>query len=53
MNQIPPEAQRLADHLRKTAEEIESAARYGVPIPAATVELPLSFAFAPEVEPAS
>jgi hypothetical protein len=30
---IPPEAQRLANRLRMLAEEIESAARYGVPIP--------------------
>lgn len=30
---IPPDAQRLADRLRMLADEIESAARYGVPIP--------------------
>ena len=30
---IPPDAQRLADRLRILADEIESAARYGVPIP--------------------
>jgi hypothetical protein len=30
---IPADAQRLADRLRLLADEIESAARYGVPIP--------------------
>ena len=30
---IPADAQRLADRLRDLADEIESAARYGVPIP--------------------
>ena len=30
---VPAAAQRLADRLRQLAEEIESAARYGVPIP--------------------
>ena len=30
---IPEDAQRLADRLRMAADEIESAARYGVPIP--------------------
>lgn len=30
---IPPDAQRLAHRLRMLADEIESAARYGVPIP--------------------
>ena len=30
---IPPEAQTLATRLRLLAAEIESAARYGVPIP--------------------
>jgi len=30
---IPEDAQRLADRLRSLADEIESAARYGVPIP--------------------
>ena len=30
---IPEDAQRLADRLRMLAVEIESAARYGVPIP--------------------
>ena len=30
---IPADAQRLADRLRFLAGEIESAARYGVPIP--------------------
>lgn len=33
MNTIPEEAQRLADRLRAAADEILSAARYGVPIP--------------------
>lgn len=33
MRYIPEDAQRLADRLRMAAEEIESAARYGVPIP--------------------
>jgi hypothetical protein len=33
MYSIPEDAQRLADRLRMLAEEIESAARYGVPIP--------------------
>lgn len=32
-HQIPEDAQRLADRLRMAADEIESAARYGVPIP--------------------
>jgi hypothetical protein len=30
---IPPDAQRLVARLRLLADEIESAARYGVPIP--------------------
>lgn len=30
---IPPDAQRLADRLRLLAEEVESAARYGIPVP--------------------
>lgn len=30
---IPEDAQRLADRLRMLADEIESAARYGIPIP--------------------
>lgn len=30
---IPEEAQRLAARLRVLADEVESAARYGVPIP--------------------
>ena len=30
---IPEDAQRLADRLRLLAEEVESAARYGIPIP--------------------
>lgn len=30
---IPEDAQRLADRLRMAADEIESAARYGIPIP--------------------
>jgi hypothetical protein len=30
---IPPDTQRLADRLHHMADEIESAARYGVPIP--------------------
>lgn len=30
---IPEDAQRLADRLRMLAEELESAARYGVPVP--------------------
>ena len=30
---IPADAQRLADRLRFLAGEIESAARYGIPIP--------------------
>ena len=30
---IPADAQRLADRLRFLAGEIESAARYGVPVP--------------------
>ena len=30
---IPEDAQRLASRLRMAADEIESAARYGVPIP--------------------
>ena len=30
---IPEDAQRLADRLRMLADEIESAARYGVPVP--------------------
>lgn len=30
---IPENAQRLADRLRMAADEIESAARYGVPVP--------------------
>ena len=30
---IPEDAQRLAARLRMAADEIESAARYGVPIP--------------------
>ena len=30
---IPEDAQRLADRLRMAANEIESTARYGVPIP--------------------
>lgn len=30
---IPTDAQRMADRLRLLADEIESAARYGVPIP--------------------
>ena len=30
---IPEDAQRLADRLRMAADEIESMARYGVPIP--------------------
>ena len=30
---IPEDAQRLADRLRMAADEIESAARYGLPIP--------------------
>lgn len=30
---IPEDAQRLATRLRMAADEIESAARYGVPIP--------------------
>lgn len=33
MNTIPEDAQRLAERLRMLADEIESAARYGVPIP--------------------
>ena len=33
MNTIPEDAQRLADRLRMLADEIETAARYGVPIP--------------------
>ena len=33
MHTIPPEAQRLADRLRALADEIESAASYGIPIP--------------------
>lgn len=33
MNSIPEDAQRLASRLRAAADEIESAARYGVPIP--------------------
>ena len=33
MNRIPEDAQRLASRLRAAADEIESAARYGVPIP--------------------
>lgn len=32
-HKIPEDAQRLADRLRLAADEIESAARYGVPIP--------------------
>ena len=32
-HQIPPEAQTLAHRLRLLAAEVESAARYGVPIP--------------------
>ena len=32
-HQVPEDAQRLADRLRMLAVEIESAARYGVPIP--------------------
>ena len=30
---IPADAQRLADRLRMLADEVESAARYGVPVP--------------------
>lgn len=30
---IPEDARRLADRLRMLADEVESAARYGVPIP--------------------
>jgi hypothetical protein len=30
---IPADAQRLADRLRMLADELESAARYGLPIP--------------------
>lgn len=33
MTSIPEDVQRLADRLRAAADEIESAARYGVPIP--------------------
>jgi hypothetical protein len=33
MTAIPEDVQRLADRLRMAADEIESAARYGVPIP--------------------
>lgn len=33
MKTIPSDAQRLADRLRKAADELESAARYGVPVP--------------------
>lgn len=33
MSTTPKDAQRLVDRLRLAAEEIESAARYGVPIP--------------------
>jgi hypothetical protein len=33
MHTIPEDAQRLADRLRMLADEVESAARYGVPIP--------------------
>lgn len=33
MNTIPEDAQRLVARLRLLADEIESAARYGVPIP--------------------
>src|SRR5690348_18495041 len=33
MSRTPEHAQRLADRLRMAADEIESAARYGVPIP--------------------
>lgn len=33
MNTIPEDAQRLVQRLRMLADEIESAARYGVPIP--------------------
>ena len=33
IHQIPEDAQRLANRLRMAADEIESAARYGVPIP--------------------
>lgn len=33
MTSIPPDAQRLADRLRHLAGEVESAARFGVPIP--------------------
>lgn len=33
MNSIPEDAQRLIARLRMLAGEIESAARYGVPIP--------------------
>lgn len=33
MATIPEDAQRLAYRLRMAADEIESAARYGVPIP--------------------
>jgi hypothetical protein len=33
MRTIPEDAQRLADRLRMLADEVESAARYGVPIP--------------------
>lgn len=32
-NTIPEDVQRLADRLRTAADEIEAAARYGVPIP--------------------
>lgn len=30
---IPADAQRLADRLRMLADEVESAARFGIPIP--------------------
>jgi hypothetical protein len=30
---IPEDAQRLADRLRMLADEVESAARYGIPVP--------------------
>lgn len=30
---IPEDGQRLADRLRMLADEVESAARYGIPIP--------------------
>lgn len=33
MQPIPKDAQRLADRLRRLADEVESAARFGVPIP--------------------